>query len=378
MRWPRWLFAPPKPPKKTPIPVPVPAVKPAPKARGPVAYALKNRTALLKREQKATRDIARLYKAAQKSIETELQRVLAKIAAARAIGQEVTQHWLVTEARLGLLLQQIEGQTHRFALDASAVAEKAQAANVARGTADAYGAMQAAAKYAGIDAAFTRLPATALEHLAGFLSDGAPLERLFRELGPQAAKLGGEALFDGVAQGKGIKSIARDVREATGVSRNRAQLIARTESLRAYRSATLESYQANAQTVQGWRWLCSFSVRTCVFCIAQDGTEHPSTEQMATHPACRCCQEAVLVGTAEGEPRKTGSEWFGEQDAETRASILGPVKAALYDEGKIGLSDLVETGTNAKWGDWGGEKSLRSLIGEGTISSKDVAEATGR
>ena len=97
-------------------------------------------------------------------------------------------------------------------------------------------------------------------------------------------------------------------------------ITARQASVGSYRAATHQEYVANRDVVQGWRWACSYSVRTCAMCIAMDGTEHSVLEKLISHLACRCVQIAILIGAIE-QPRTTGPQWFKGLDAATQDTI---------------------------------------------------------
>src|SRR5690606_38014624 len=104
---------------------------------------------------------------------------------------------------------------------------------------------------------FTRLPSEALTDLVGTLTDGSPLRRLLDELGPDASRAARDTLVNGVILGQGPRQIAREMRQALGGNLVRALRIARTETIRPYRTATLRSYAANSDVVRGWRWVAS-------------------------------------------------------------------------------------------------------------------------
>ncbi len=145
------------------------------------------------------------------------------------------------------------------------------------------------------------------------------------------------------------RAAVRDIQDALGGNLNRALTIARTEQMRAYRNASLRSYQDNHELLRGWRWLASPSRRTCPVCLAMDGTEHGLDKPFASHIRCRCVPVPVLHN-APPSTRKTGAAWFAEQDEATQRAMLGPGKQQLYAEGKLTLADLVGVKEDAQWG----------------------------
>ncbi len=322
----RWLFAPPK-------------------KADPHANAMRDRAALLKRERALTREIERLYKVAKKNLTPELQALTAKIAEARKLGLAIGASWLENEARLSALLLQIEAQITAFARASATATEKAQRVSIERGSIDAIGAFREAARYAGINAAFERLPVEALQHLAGTLADGTPLAAWFDAIGPKARQAASETLFTGLAQGLGSKDIARNLREAVDISKTSAMLTARQASIGAYRAAAQQEYAANSDVVTGWRWTCSYSVRTCAMCIAMDGTKHAVTEKLISHLACVVGDAAVFGPALRAGLRR----WFEGEVIDIRTEgghvlTVTPNHPVLTPKGWIAAGLLAEGG----------------------------------
>ncbi len=80
-----------------------------------------------------------------------------------------------------------------------------------------------------------------------------------------------ETLKEGFDKGEGVdqlKSRVKDVFETATTSR--AEMIARTESLRASNSASVEAYRQSG-VVQAKEWLAERDNRTCPFCMEMDG-----------------------------------------------------------------------------------------------------------
>src|SRR5512142_3157 len=68
---------------------------------------------------------------------------------------------------------------------------------------------------------------------------GTPLADLLAELGPEASKAVRDVLITGLALGEGPRRIGARMRSAFAGNLYRAQSVARTEILRAYREAAL-------------------------------------------------------------------------------------------------------------------------------------------
>ena len=321
------------------------------------------RNALVRRDDEALKRLMAAYQPAYTRMQARVAALTAQIATAQAAGETVRPSWLVERERLSTLQHQIVAEWARFADAAEQVITETQRAAVAAAHSEARQLTQAALRDAGVTtgADVVRLPLAAMQDLIGVLGDGSPLRGLLNRLGQQAAQDVGDALTHAVTVGRNPRRTARDIRDALGGDLNRALTIARTEQMRAYRSASLRNYQANSDILRGWQWRATPSRRTCPVCLAMDGTEHGLDDPFASHQCCRCCP-VPLLRDRETPPRETGAEWFANQDAATQRAMLGPGKHALYAEGKLTLADLVGVKEDARWGRSRYQRSIKDAL----------------
>lgn len=312
----------------------------------------RNRRRLLNREASLVEDIAVLFEAALVELERRA------IAAAELVDRRVAAGQsplsaVVAERRIAALLTQLELELERIAAAAfGRVEAERQAATIAAAR-DFTNVLGAFDVQAGIDP-------EAIRRIGLSLLAEAPVQGLFAALPAAAAEAAREALFRGVALGDNPRKVARDLRNAAGMARTRAETIARTEVLRAYREAMRARMGATSE-VEGWVWLSARDRRTCPMCWAMHGTVHRKDEAMHTHPNCRCSQGPLPRGT---DIRITaGAQAFGQLPAEDQLFVLGPAKYRAYRAGAIDLEDLVGQGTSVKWGPTRFERSLRSVLG---------------
>ena len=203
-----------------------------------------------------------------------------------------------------------------------------------------------------------RLPVEATNELIAALSDGSPLENLLATFGDDAAKLASQTLVEGLATGRGLRQVASEFRKATGSSAVRAARISRTESLRAYRGATLETYKENRKIVKQWRWLSARQARTCVSCWARDGMVFEVDEPFISHIQCRCTPIPVLPDVPAGA---TGAQLFDRlEDAEQRG-ILGRGRFDLFKAGALDITDIPVEVDAGRWGKALRQRTLREL-----------------
>ena len=175
-----------------------------------------------------------------------------------------------------------------------------------------------------------------------------PLRALLTARTPEHVDRVASALVDGSARGWSPQRIAAEVRRAAGGPFRNAVLVARTEAMRAHRTATLASYQVNP-TVDRWRWSARLTNRTCAACWAKDGTMQAVDRPMGTHPACMCVMVPVVEGVSDGPA--VGPRRFARLDAAEQDRILGPSKGAAYRDGIIRLEDVAAHTHSPAWGE---------------------------
>lgn len=321
------------------------------------------KAALLRNERAAASDMVRVYGGIWKRTKPQLDALLQSIEEARQRGEQVQSSAVARSERLGQLLAQVEQEVGQYAAYVDESVRRQQSAAIEAAAQDAEGLTRSAMGDAPTDEArlalrWNRLPREAVAELVGQLASGAPLDVLLGELGPEAAQRVKDALLEGLALGRNPRVIARDVRRNMGMPLTRSLRISRTETLRAYRGATLANFRANSDTVTGWRWSASHSTRTCPACLAMDGKVFPLDKPMPAHISCRCSVTPVTVswqdlGIDAPEPDlgETGAQWFARQPASVQREMLGDEGYTAYKSGKVTLDDFVGVRKSRVWGD---------------------------
>lgn len=177
-----------------------------------------------------------------------------------------------------------------------------------------------------------------------------------------------DQLAVGSAKGESIPAMMKRLRDVSGMGKYRAELIARTEVIRASNEAASWTYAQYGNLVQAKRRMATFDRRTCPACIALDGKEYKLDEPMDDHPMGRCSFTAVTpewseLGYDVDNPMKirrardpysgqnelvkypTARDWFGAQDEWTQQSILGPERWKMLSDGRIGWDDIAGAGS---------------------------------
>lgn len=296
------------------------------------------------------RKLARLYAPVLKVIDAEIKKALADL--------EANPKRVYRIIRLRRLRDTIASEVRKFAESATALVVEAQGTGLEAGLEHSLVQIRNAVSAVTVAGAFGTPNIDALRELIGVLADGSPVARLLSSYGKEAGRLATTILLRGLGKGENPRKVARELHVRMQMPLRRAQMVARTELLRAYRSASLAIYRKNDDVVRGWIWLSAANERTCPVCWAMHGTFHPLSERFASHVACRCTQVPAVRGAP---PIMQGSELFSELGEDAQKSVLGPTKYQAYREGRLALPDLVAKGRNATWGNYRREKTLKEL-----------------
>jgi SPP1 gp7 family putative phage head morphogenesis protein len=91
----------------------------------------------------------------------------------------------------------------------------------------------------------------------------------------------------GMLEGWNPRKMGRELRKSVKISRHRAEMICRTETIRSYAQGSVNQYKKAG--VHYWEWIASYDERTCPVCSSLDGKVFRVGEpQPPIHPNCRC------------------------------------------------------------------------------------------
>lgn len=338
----------------------------------------KFRADLLAQEASTMRTLDAAHRHVLAAIEPALNRLFDQMVEQLANGEKIPASWLYEANRLTAIKKLISQEMTQFA-----VLSQMQVSSLKRIAAD-LGAQAAteflhASKPPDVAWSFGVPNPKAIADLVATTQAGSPLADLFSGFGAEAADEAANALLRGVALGKNPRAIAPEVQDALGISRDRALTIARQESLRCYKNSSTETYRANDDVVEQWRWTCALSIRTCSACIAMDGTIHDLSEDLESHVCCRCSpvpvtrswedilsdagiDTSVLDDIPDTRPvLPSGADWLNSQDEATQKQILGP-RYTGWKNGDFSLSDTVAHKHDPDWGRSIGVKPLKALV----------------
>ncbi len=209
-------------------------------------------------EAQAEQALEQAYAQVLSTIQPMLDQLYQQISDKLDAGEEIPLSWLYEQRRLEAISQYIEGQINHFGMLAQMQVGQLQQQAVQLGQQAAQWLLQATVP-TGIQWSFGIPSPSALAQFIGATQVGSPLADLFSGFGAEAAQGVKDALITGLSLGYNPRDIAPSVQQALGISRNRALTISRTEMIRSYRGANLETYRANDDVVDGWIWNCAFA-----------------------------------------------------------------------------------------------------------------------
>jgi SPP1 gp7 family putative phage head morphogenesis protein len=319
------------------------------------------RRVILSSEEIAAGEMTTAYGEALSNIGADLQIVLNQIQQLRALGQPVTNTLLTKKTRFESLLKQVDTQIDGYSKLADRVitAQQRDAVKAARKT--SLELIQAGqGPYAGeakLPAPFLRFDPKTVETLVGRLGDGSPLRSLLTQLAPQAVEIVKQTLIESVIRGENPRTIAPLLSQRMGIPLSRSLTISRTETIGAFREASIVGYRQNPKVVKGWIWTCAKNARTCPMCLAMDGQEFDLDVPFGSHPNCRCTprpnvrsfKEQGIKAPDRRPTLQTGEEWLASQNPDVQRQVLGH-HYEMYREGHLRLKDLVGYKEDEQWG----------------------------
>ena len=330
---------------------------------------------------------AQALNAMQKAYSGALRELLPKYelltAQALEAGPDATWGLLWRRQRTADLIAQISGILRQLGADSGEITRGSKRAvmDMALTQAKAMTAKAIGGDEALVSATFNRVPDEALRNVVGLLADGTPLDYKFQAMAADTVAGVKQTIISGVTQGHNPRTIAAALKRHYAGQLVNALTVCRTETIRAYRTASMESYRANDNIVKGWIWSAGHSPRTCAACWAMDGTYHGLDEELNDHPNGRCAMIPVtktwkevlgydVPGASEpAKPYHPGANFEKLSETQQR-QVLGKARYELYQNG----TDLREFGAIRGGDVWGKQPVIRPLKELPQLSEDDLAD----
>jgi len=305
------------------------------------------RDAVAAREASVIADLTASWVLIEQAIEEDLLAMLARYEAKGKIAYSS----LVRSAQYQALLGQMEAYISLFESEWSPELE-ALFREVAQAGSE-YSVTMAAlfeGEVPGVMASFAMLPTGAIENIIAQSQAGKPLAELLANAYPLAADGLSEALKTQIALGINPRQIAKTAsRLGLSDSLKHILLVSRDQSMRAFRTSSLQTYEESGVVV-GVRRISARLLTTCFMCIQLDGTFYTLDQayDAEVHPQCRCTFIPDVEGAKplQWEPALS---WFEGLDPGDQIEVLGPGRQQLYVDG-MGLDQMFEVKPNDIWG----------------------------
>ena len=309
-----------------------------------VIIARRFKAALLANERAQMLIMGQRWQMVERALDAPMQALITELAGMEAT---MTPAQLYRMERYQALVMQVREQLRIYEAWAASHITASQRAAIEMGRETVQDSLMAL----GVDMAWNRLPVRAVEIMAGMAGDGGPLFGLLQEraLWPTAVEQMSETLVKGIALGWNPRRTARAMRDGIAGGLDKALTIARTETMRAYRMATVEGYR-ESNVVSGFRRLAAKDGRTCMACLMSDGETFPLESDLTDHPNGRCVAVPILVGR-DGPTWRTGREWFEGLPEEKRRDMMGTKRFDSWQDKGWDLGALRRNAHNDTWGD---------------------------
>ena len=318
------------------------------------------RIALEARETTLLNDMANRWLMIEQRLDADIASLAMDIQLLKDRGIVITENVVLQSQKYQLLRSQMEREIIKYNTDyASGAIAKAQFEYATLGIDKAQNALMVT--LGNTFANFQRINISAVEAMIGFAGDGSPLNKLLRADYQDAVYGLTNALINGIARGQGPVQTAQQMSAGMGMGFERAVLIARTETLRAYRTATTAQYRESG-AVSGYRRLV-FKPTACMACLMADGEYFELENELTDHPRGKCDLIATIKGVNDIK-WETGKEWFGNLSPEEQSEKMGPEKYALWKDGQFKLDDLYKVQKSSVWGDSPRVATLKELTNQ--------------
>lgn len=340
-------------------------------------------------EDSATQPMIRAYTQALERIEADVRKSLA---ADNPLGQALRDSFAGAEdtARVAVIRGRSEfiaAQFDRFAKDGSS-AIRMLAPNAYRLGLDA------ATQQVGTVAANVTTPnRRAIEQAAARYLPGTVQREWLEGFARESTQQVVDDLVSTTVLGENPNRVAMRVRKHGTMGTARIRTFVHTETLGAARAGISDLYRDNSDILQGWIWNAEETSQTCEVCWAMNGTQHDLSEDLDSHPNCRCVQEPMTktweqlseeFGDGFADVPETAARPFDPDERfrsvlspDEQLKVLGAGKYALYRDGKIRLADLVTPTVSDKWGRGLRATTLRELRERGVESASVLDQVAG-
>lgn len=194
--------------------------------------------------------------------------------------------------------------------------------------------------------------------LSGDTIKRVTIPQMFEEFSEAAGRDALRVVQAGVIEGRTQQQMARDVAQlVTTRSRRQAETVIRTATNGIGNVARDEVFQANADIIEGVKWISTLDGRTSAVCRSRDGELYPlnSGPRPPAHYGCRSVaapqvreeyriaalgERASMDGPVSNQVTYGG--FLKRQSKEFQNDVLGPRRAELFRSGELRIDQFVD------------------------------------
>lgn len=308
------------------------------------------------RNQQAMKDLASNWETITSSLRGDLEEFIDWMSEHPEL---VNSARLMQEDRFAALLAQAKAKNNSFRAYFSGYVTNEQEQMLGIGVASGVDLIETAFIEAGIYAPqFDVLNVSTLDYMIGYTASGAPLYDLLEEDYLLTAESIRQGLITGLAAGLGTRNTANLIYGSMDNNLQRALTIARTEQMRALRTAEQATIK-QSKVCDGFVRRSQRASNVCPSCIALDGKFYQVDEQFDSHPNCACYLEPKITGYNPDIP--SSRDWFDTLPPKQQEDMLGPSLYQAYKTGDLNWDEIPEIIHDPIWGNTIRQHTLKEL-----------------
>ena len=98
-------------------------------------------------------------------------------------------------------------------------------------------------------------------------------------------------------------------------------------------------------------WRAALDLRTCMSCVRQHGSIHPTSEMLRDHHRGRCGPVPIVRGATWQYDVEGGEDWFNRQPASVQRRMMGPGMYSAWRRNEFAFTDLSRPYTDDVYGE---------------------------
>lgn len=165
----------------------------------------------------------------------------------------------------------------------------------------------------------------------------------------------------GKANDESIRDIGKRIESGAIKYKQQLQAVTLTLTNHVATQTRLDTYKANSDIVEGWRWVSTLDSRTTKLCQAMDQVIQPfdATLKPPAHYRCRSTLVPVIKpqyaldvefkrpavgadGIQQVSAKTSYQDWLKRQPASFQKDVLGTTRAKLFKDGKLTLDQFID------------------------------------